>query len=91
MMITAMPQPDPLRRIRLWLAVFIIGLVASGITAFPLQTELSLLVSTLRTSSLQLSGFTNRLQRDQHECDHARTRDESEGNDPFALERRGRS
>jgi hypothetical protein len=53
MMHTAMAQPDPLRRIRLWLAIFIIGLVVSGITAFPLQTELSWLVSILRTSSLR--------------------------------------
>jgi hypothetical protein len=28
------------RRIRLWLVLFIIGLVAAGVTAFPLQTEL---------------------------------------------------
>ena len=43
-----MAQPDALRRIRFWLAVFIIGLVVSGITAFPLQTELGWLVSILR-------------------------------------------
>jgi len=30
-------------RIRLWLWIFIIGLVISGITAFPLETELRLL------------------------------------------------
>src|SRR5579863_3829350 len=48
-----MPQPDHLRRIRFWLAVFIAGLVASGITAFPLQTELSGLVSLLNTHSLR--------------------------------------
>jgi hypothetical protein len=53
MMDTAMAQPDLLRRIRFWLAVFIIGLVVSGITAFPIQTELSWLVTTLGTSSLQ--------------------------------------
>jgi hypothetical protein len=35
---TAMAQPDALGRIRFWLAIFTIGLVASGITAFPLQT-----------------------------------------------------
>lgn len=33
-----------LRRIRLWLAVFIVGLVLSGVTAFPLTWELGLLV-----------------------------------------------
>ena len=33
-----------LRSIRVWLVIFIIGLVLSGVTAFPLQSELSLLV-----------------------------------------------
>ena len=33
-----------LRSIRIWLVVFIIGLVLSGVTAFPLRSELSLLV-----------------------------------------------
>jgi hypothetical protein len=32
-----------LRRIRIWLALFIVGLVLSGLTAFPLQRELILL------------------------------------------------
>lgn len=36
-----------LRRIRFWLAVFIIGLILSGVTAFPLETEARLLVRTL--------------------------------------------
>jgi hypothetical protein len=31
------------RRIRLWLFVFIVGLVLSGLTAIPLQSELDLL------------------------------------------------
>ena len=39
-----MTPSDHLRRIRFWLAVFIIGLVLSGITAFPLETELSWIV-----------------------------------------------
>jgi hypothetical protein len=60
---TAMAQSHLLRRIRFWLAIFIIGLVISGITAFPLQTELSWLVSTLQTSSLQpLATSTHLLQ-----------------------------
>jgi hypothetical protein len=53
MMNTVMAQPDPVRRIRLWLAIFIIGLIVSGITAFPLETELSWLVSTLQKSSMR--------------------------------------
>jgi hypothetical protein len=46
-----MAQPDHLRRIRFWLAVFIAGLALSGITAFPLQTELGWLVSFLHAGS----------------------------------------
>src|SRR6185295_17725337 len=36
-----------LARIRLWIAFFIAALVLSGLTAFPLQTELELVVRTL--------------------------------------------
>jgi hypothetical protein len=39
-----MTEADHLRRIRIWLALFIVGLVLSGITAFPLQTEAGWLV-----------------------------------------------
>ena len=39
-----MTQPDRLRRrIRLWLWVFLVGLVFSGVTAIPLTAELDLL------------------------------------------------
>jgi hypothetical protein len=48
-----MTQPVYLRRMRFWLAIIIVGLVLSGITAFPLQIELAWLVSFLRTSWLQ--------------------------------------
>jgi hypothetical protein len=51
-----MPQTDHLRRIRFWLAAFIAGLVLSGVTAFPLQSELRWLVSCLRAGSLQPMG-----------------------------------
>ena len=40
-----MPQPAQavlLRRIRIWLVLFIAGLVLSGLTAFPLESELRL-------------------------------------------------
>jgi hypothetical protein len=47
------PQTDHPRRIRFWLAVFIAGLVLSGVTAFPLQSELNGLVSFLHAGSLQ--------------------------------------
>jgi hypothetical protein len=48
-----MPQTDHLRRIRFWLAAFVAGLVLSGVTAFPLQSELRWLVSRLHADSLQ--------------------------------------
>jgi len=57
-----MTQSDHLRRIRFWLAIFIIGLALSGITAFPLETELSLLVSVLHAGWLRpISEFTGLL------------------------------
>jgi len=57
-----MTQSAHLRRIRFWLAVFIIGLVLSGITAFPLETELSWLVSILHAGWLRpLSEVTGLL------------------------------
>jgi hypothetical protein len=48
-----MTKTDHLRRIRFWLALFIVGLVLSGITAFPLQAELAWFVSLLHKSSVQ--------------------------------------
>jgi hypothetical protein len=54
-----MTQSDHLRRVRFWLAVFIVGLVLSGITAFPLETELSGLVSILHAGWLRpMAEFT---------------------------------
>ena len=49
----SMTQTDHLRRIRRWLIVFMIGLVLSGVTAFPLQTELGWVVSQLQTGALR--------------------------------------
>jgi hypothetical protein len=51
-----MQRPDHLRRIRFWLAVFIVGLALSGVTAFSLQTELGWFVSLLHSSALQASA-----------------------------------
>lgn len=48
-----MQEPDHLRRIRFCLAIVIAGLLASGITAFPLQTELGGLVSLLHFGALR--------------------------------------
>ena len=47
-----MAQPDHLRRIHIWLAVFVTGLVLSGVTAFPLQSELGWLIHLLHTGWL---------------------------------------
>ena len=47
-----MTQSAHLRHIRFWLALFITGLILSGITAFPLQSELQRLVASLQGSSL---------------------------------------
>jgi len=48
-----MTQADHIRRIRIWLAIFIVALLVSGITAFPLETELGLLDSILHAGSIQ--------------------------------------
>jgi len=39
-----------LRRIRFWLAMFIVGLLVSGVTAFPLQTEVHWLSVHMQTT-----------------------------------------
>ena len=55
-------QSDYLRRIRFWLAIFIVDLVLSGIMAFPLETELSGLVSILHAGCLRpIAEFTGLL------------------------------
>jgi hypothetical protein len=42
--VTAHPSTKTLRSIRIWLAIVMLGLFVSGVTAFPLQHELDLLV-----------------------------------------------
>ena len=56
-----MAPSDHLRRIRFWLAVFIVGLVVSGITAFPLESELRGFDSILHTTSLRPLAEATRL------------------------------
>jgi hypothetical protein len=46
-------QTDYSRRVRIWLGVFIAGLVLSGLTAFPLATEMQWLVALLHTSWIE--------------------------------------
>lgn len=52
-------RQDLIRRFRLSLLVFIAGLVASGVTAFPLQRELELIASArgLESAELAANGF----------------------------------
>ncbi len=47
-----MTQSEILLRIRFWLSIFIVGLVVSGVTAFPLETELGLSVRLLHSKPL---------------------------------------
>ncbi|MFF4533077.1 hypothetical protein ACFY1P_27870 [Streptomyces sp. NPDC001407] len=44
------------RRIRIWLVVFIVGLVLSGLTAFPLVTEIRWLDEALRSDGSPVPG-----------------------------------
>jgi hypothetical protein len=46
-------ERSQLRKIRFWLTLFMIGLVLSGVTAFPLQTELHWMLSLLQTPAVQ--------------------------------------
>ena len=48
-----MQSTNHLRRIRIWLAVFMAGLVLSGLTAFPLVTETRWLVLLLHQSWIE--------------------------------------
>ena len=52
-MFRRMGEIDHLRSVRFWLAIFITGLVLSGLTAFPLQREIRWTDATLHTSSLR--------------------------------------
>jgi len=54
-----MTEAKLLRRIRFWLALFIAGLILSGITAFPLQTEVGGLVWLVHAEPLRgVAEFT---------------------------------
>jgi hypothetical protein len=44
---------DHIRSIRQWLALFMVGLILSGITAFPLESELRWLLTVLQSPVLQ--------------------------------------
>jgi hypothetical protein len=56
-----MTSQQHLRRIRLGLALFMAGLLLSGITAFPLQSELRFLALSLHTSAIHPVAVSTRL------------------------------
>lgn len=56
-----MPPATACRRYRLVMSVFILGLVLSGLTAFPLQTELRLLTAWLGLDQGQTPATTTGL------------------------------
>lgn len=51
-----MAEINHLLRVRVWVAIFITGLLVSGVTAFPLQSELRWLVDWLGASRLHESA-----------------------------------
>ena len=51
------------RRIRRWLLFFVAGLVASGLTAFPLETETRGLVRLIAPWRVELSGLASWIER----------------------------
>lgn len=59
--VTGMNPFKEIRRIRFWLAVFIVGLVGSGVTAFPLQWELGWMVRILHAEWLRPFAETTHL------------------------------
>lgn len=48
-----MQQTNSLRRIRFWLGLFMAGLVLSGVTAFPLRSELGFAFRVLQNSAIR--------------------------------------
>jgi hypothetical protein len=63
-----MKQRHKIRQVRFWLTIFIVGLILSGLTAFPLQRELGWLVSLLHSDlqrpvaqSIGLLGWIGRV------------------------------
>jgi len=53
--------PATLRRLRAWTAFFIFGLVVSGLTAIPLETELAVLERLAGQGSDGLAGWIHRV------------------------------
>lgn len=67
---------NPLRKIRIWITLFIIGLVISGVTAFPLLWELNLLAKwTTALDPDQSTGLTQWILRVQEGLERTYARD----------------
>ncbi|MGH9563648.1 MAG: hypothetical protein ACRD3S_19515 [Terracidiphilus sp.] len=60
-MFTPVERTNHLRRVRLWLTIFIVGLILSGITAFPLESEIRWLDGILHAPSLRTVASSTRL------------------------------
>ena len=54
-------EPQQMRRLRVWTAFFIFGLVVSGLTAIPLETELAMLERLAGQGSDGLAGWIHRV------------------------------
>jgi len=74
-------QPNHLRVIRFWIGLFMLGLILSGVTAFPLQTELHGFLSILKTSALRPIAETTHLLPWIERVEHALS--ETNANYPF--------
>jgi hypothetical protein len=52
-----MPSSPQLRTIRIWLTIFIVGLILSGVTAFPLEHETAWLAAILTAHPILPQGI----------------------------------
>ena len=60
-MMARMTEGERLRRVRVWIVLFMVGLVLAGITAFPLVTESGWLVSWATDPGSPLAGPAGRM------------------------------
>lgn len=66
-------QTFHLRRLRPWTAFFIIGLVVSGLTAIPLETELGVLERLAGQGTEGFAGWIHRVAEVLRDCFTSRT------------------
>jgi hypothetical protein len=58
-----MPTSPQIRSIRIWLTLFIVGLILSGVTAFPLEHETGWLVQVLAAHPVLPAGIVQWISR----------------------------